>query len=172
MERRLFFDRAGALHIISPCPPVQLEVFTELLGRALTKIGRQDPEMVYVYDREVAQIVDCCLKLAGVEPDWCGPDDVVRLLFSDDGLITLNQPPPRECTGRLLTIAEYTVELIAALVATEGSLEKALKLAETVPKELLEAVIDARARQGRAGQPGQEPTLEEIAKDLGGQDVF
>lgn len=176
MKRLIFVDRSGVGRVLTACPPIQLEEFVWSAQRAIEAIAQRDPEACYVNDLTVAHLCDRALEAAGVNPDWCSPVDVVHLLFDEDGLLELNRPK-KATDGKQLTIEEYVASIVAALISTEGSIDRALHLASTVPRDRLEAILDARIEQLKQStleqsDPEQSASLTEIAQQLGDNDVF
>lgn len=101
-------------------------------------------------------LVDECLQISGIQPQWVNPDQMVALLFphrDQDGKIApsvledLNFPQPTQPqpvnTRPPATYAE-TLDLIDSYV---NDLEKTIRLAKELPGTLLEDILVARSKR-------------------------
>lgn len=152
-----FEDRLGVVRSISPCSLLGREEFKERLLQIQDRLSASTGAWQDTYDRDryLQFLIQRCLTLNGIDPDWVNLPLVEKLLFNDGDrpgwLVqvnlngTIDQSEPQEATGKKSGEPMTAIELIGLLAHSEGSVGKAIELAQSVPADLLVEAIDQKA---------------------------
>jgi hypothetical protein len=97
-------------------------------------------QSLYQSDKRFRWTIDRCLKLNGINPDWCNWQIVEQMLFVPGLLREVNQPKGNSGgEGKAPDLAE----LIAGIAHATGSITEAIDLAKTQPINALVDIIEA-----------------------------
>lgn len=146
-DRFEFADRLGRVREVSGCSLLGLFEFQDRVKELWQIIGDSpDSETwitLYEWDKRFKFVIDRCLELNGIDPDWVTPSQVQQLLFerADDQpgwLIEINMQA-QESTR---TQKEATPgQAIAAIASHTKDISLAQQLADQVPARDLEAIL-------------------------------
>jgi hypothetical protein len=148
-----FSDRLGNTQAIFGCSTVGVFRFNQLLGQIRhTLLNSAEDDLTwqfyYLSDRNFQAAVTECLALNNIDPDTVTLAMTNALLFDPGHLIAINTPP-ETATSRLrsegATAEPATLgEVIGAIASHTESLEEAIRLAETVPAQQLQAIMGGK----------------------------
>lgn len=158
-QRRVFLDVGSNLRVIQGCSLLALDELAdlvELLNREIASSPQGETfEGLYRRSLFVRELCHRALRLCGIDPAWLNLDMMVYLLhhYEQDGqihqgaLIEMNFPDKPVTVNAGVSLKEYVASAIASLWGQSGDLAKALSVAESVPADKLEAILQARAQQ-------------------------
>lgn len=159
---KAFEDVQGQLRIIRGCPLTQLDELWDCLNLLQDAIASSDPTLdfnsLYLDSGYIRQLVNHCLKLCGIQPDWCSLEMMVQLVhhttdtegnFTPGLLIQLNFPNRGKPKGDAVGFKEWVADNFALLVGLGlcKDLGEAIDLASKLPADQMEAIITARLYQ-------------------------
>lgn len=101
----------------------------------------------YLSDRHFQSAVTECLTLNNIDPDTVTLAMVNALLFDPGHLIAINTPP--ESAHQKQAEPATLGEVIGAIATHTESLEEAIRLAETVPAQQLQAIMGGKNKLQR-----------------------
>jgi hypothetical protein len=174
MKLNAFLDRQQTLRKVRCCPPLQRLEFFACLKLALAELGDRHPETAYIHDSFFQQLSDECLKLCGIDPDWCTPAMVVQFLYrgirgNSPDIVALNLPESSDQPtdlDELIGLERATYNRIAALMSTECTIAASMHIASTVPWDVIEGILQARIDLV-APESKEASGWKEFAKEVG-----
>lgn len=189
-NRLHFQDISGNLREIRGCPLTQLARLDDLLKLFHKLIEESQEESqgeavdfraLWLNNLMFRQVCSECLKLCGIEPDWCDVSMLIQLLhhYEDEDaegnqvlhpglLVELNFPPPKRPT-RVITSIDQSVSQTISLMVTLGlanNLEQALYIASEVSGTQLQQIIEARLEQLNPKAAEEDKTMEELGAKI------
>lgn len=188
-NRLHFQDISGNLREIRGCPLTSLARLDDLLNlfRKLIEESQEqnqgepvDFRALYIENYLFRQVCGECLKLCGIDPDWCDITMLIKLLHHyEDGpednrvlhpglLVELNFPPPKRPT-RVITSIDQSVSSTLALMVSIGlasNLEQALYIASEVSGVQLQQIIEARLEQLNPKAIEEDKAMEELGAKI------
>jgi hypothetical protein len=147
-----FTDRLGNTQSIFGCSTVGVFRFQKLIQQIhYTLINCLEDDLTwqffYLNDRHFQSAIAECLTLNNIDPDTVTLAMVDALLFNPAHLIAINTP----AESTISKAAEPTTlgEVIGAIATHTESLEEAIRLAETVSAQQLQAILDGKNKLQR-----------------------
>lgn len=149
-----FSDRNGRTRSLFGCSTIGIFEFNERLAEIQTVLDAaletDTWQEIYLQNPRFQHLVKRCLKLNGVKPKWVTLDQLETLLFRrqtsqgwDVGwLIEINRPKVSggNQSGEIATLEQ----VIGAIAAHTATLTEAFELAEAMPFNQLQAILQAK----------------------------
>lgn len=165
-----FVDRSGVVRSIHGPTILGRFEFVDRLNDLADLLAGLDGsaswEDLYRRGGRLRRLIDRCLELWGISPEWLAPSQIEQLLFcrgEEPGwLLTLLNPSQKG--GSDDVEAKTLAESIAAIALMTGSLSEAIELAGAVPGALLVDVIAASA-EVRSATSSRSHTSDEAKKE-------
>lgn len=147
-----FIDRLGNTQAIFGCSTIGVIRFGKLISQIQhTLFNCQEDDLTWQYfylsDRHFQSAVTECLTLNNIDPDTVTLAMVNALLFDPGHLIAINTPI--ESTAHKATEPATLGEVIGSIATHTESLEEAIRLAETVPAQQLQAIMGGKNKLQR-----------------------
>jgi hypothetical protein len=186
-QRRVFLDVGGNLRVIQGCSLTALDELADLLELLRGEIASSPPDEPFgsVYRRSllVRELCHKCLSLCGIDPKWLNLDMMVHLLhhYEVDGqihqgaLIEMNFPESKVTVDTGVSLKEYVASAVSALWSQSGSLKEAVDIAQTIPADKLDAILQARAQATDPKLKAKAKTaklVEKYKKELAPENLF
>lgn len=168
MRSKTFLDPNGKLVRVEQLPPLPLLEFLDWLQvlEQRTQQRQRSLETLYLEDQLFAQVCDRLLQLHGLTAEQYPHALVIQLATAD--LPDLNRMPAEaKGKGEPVSVQEWVYSLIAALIDVEG-VRGAIATAESVPCDLLDGILKARAKQLKVDKKPDmdDPVMQELIKEL------
>lgn len=151
MKQNAFLDDEAVLRSCGCLPPFLLVEFVdwlELANKVLFE-AQKPAEELYANDPFFQQVCDRLLRFNGLNPEQINIPLMNRLLFDPGLLVALNKPKEggSKGGGSKVSLERWLYSLIAALLEVEGGVVRAIEACRSIPADLLEGVLEARAEQ-------------------------
>ena len=152
-----FVDRTGKIRPIAACSLIGRDEFFERLEQIQNRLQQETSmswEELYDVDNHFRYLIDRCLKLNNIKPNWVSLNQVEMLLLhrqDENGewvagwLFSLNKPKQSQSESKN-SVPMSTEETIALIASQPGSsLTDAIGLASTVPANPLIEMVSAQS---------------------------
>jgi hypothetical protein len=168
MRSKTFLNPDGVLVRVAQLPPLPLLEFQDWLQvlEQRTSQRQRSLEDLYLEDRLFGQVCDRILALHQLTAKQYPHELVIRLVTVD--LPDLNRMAAEEKgSGEPVSVEEWVYSLIAALIDVEG-VRGAIATAESVPCDLLDGILKARAKQLKTDKKPSmdDPVMKELIEEL------